>query len=245
MYNDSESGNDRINEFEERLQKLHRDLRSCIELVELAIDNLVVIKGEFSGMAKVMAQASANLKDKKAGEELDEIRDAIEILEEEFEVKRQRATFLCQHKEAKKEEEYSTELKYLRAEFENYKRRAARDKQEFAEYILRSFISELLPIKDHLELAIAHAKENDKAESMAKGVELTVKQFQELLGREGVGEIKAVGEKFDPFRHEIVLKEVSATQPENTVIDVTRKGYVLRDKVLRPAMVKIATREEE
>jgi len=69
---------------------------------------------------------------------------------------------------------------------------------------------------------------------------MTVKQIEELFGREGLEEINAEGEQFDPFRHEVVSKEANETQPENTIIGVIRKGYVFRGKVIRPAMVTIA-----
>jgi molecular chaperone GrpE len=71
---------------------------------------------------------------------------------------------------------------------------------------------------------------------------MTLKQFKEVLGREGVTEIKAEGEQFDPFRHEVVSKELSEGHAENTVIEVVRKGYLFHEKVIRPAMVKIAIR---
>jgi len=119
----------------------------------------------------------------------------------------------------------------LKAEFENYKRRAEKDKHDFADYLLEGVIAELLPIKDNLEVAIEHAKENKHSEGLVKGVEMTLKQFKEVLGREGVTEIKAEGEQFDPFRHEVVSKEVSEGHAENTVIEVVRKGYLFHEKV--------------
>jgi len=73
---------------------------------------------------------------------------------------------------------------------------------------------------------------------------MTMKQFKELLESEGLEEIKAEGEPFDPFKHEVVSKEVNKTHPENTVIEVIRKGYVFHGKVIRPAMVKIAVKRE-
>ncbi len=245
MCNDKKSGSDRTTEFRERLQKLQSSVRSCIESVGAELDELVGIKGELSGIAKEQERTKANLKDKMDIEELDEIGDAIEVLEEELEEKKRKMTLQGAEEEAKKAEEYSTELQYLRAEFDNYKRRAEKDKRAFADYILQCFIAELLPIKDYLELAMSHAKDNNTSEGLVKGVEMTVKQFKELLEREGLEEIKAEGEQFDPFRHEVVSKEVTEAHPENTVIDVTRKGYLLHDTVIRPAMVKIAIRKND
>ena len=73
---------------------------------------------------------------------------------------------------------------------------------------------------------------------------MTVKQLKELLKREGLEEIAAEGELFDPFRHEVVAKESAKDRPENTVIEVLRRGYLLRGKVIRPAMVKLAVKED-
>ncbi len=239
MCNESKSDTDMIEELEGRIGRLQAEVRSATKTVEAGIDKLKAIKGEFRAIAKELERATAKREAK--GEEQEEMRDTIEILEDELETKRAKIAFLDRYEEeAKKAEEYSKQLIYLQAEFENYKRRAEKDKRAFADYLLQSFVTGLLPIKDHLELAVEHAKGNDKSENLLKGVEMTVKQFKDFLEGEGLDEIKAEGEIFDPFRHEVVSKEVSKTQPENTVIAVTRKGYLLRDKVIRPAMVKIA-----
>ena len=239
MCNESKSDTDMIEELEGRIGRLQAEVRSATKTVEAGIDKLKAIKGEFRAIAKELERATAKREAK--GEEQEEMRDTIEILEDELETKRAKIAFLDRYEEeVKKAEEYSKQLIYLQAEFENYKRRAEKDKRAFADYLLQSFVTGLLPIKDHLELAVEHAKGNDKSENLLKGVEMTVKQFKDFLEGEGLDEIKAEGEIFDPFRHEVVSKEVSKTQPENTVIAVTRKGYLLRDKVIRPAMVKIA-----
>ena len=169
-------------------------------------------------------------------EKLDAIGDAVEILEEELAEKRKKA----EERSKGKEEEYLTSLQYLKADFENYKRRTEKEKQEFGNCLRECFLLDLLPIKDALEVAIGHAKENNNSEGLVKGVEMTVKQINDLLKREGLEEIAAEGELFDPFRHEVVAKDVVEGQPEDTVIDVLRKGYQFRGKVIRPAMVRIA-----
>jgi molecular chaperone GrpE len=104
----------------------------------------------------------------------------------------------------------------------------------------------LIEVIDHLEMAIAHAKESNELEALIKGVDMTLKQLREMLEKEGVTQINAYGEgvEFDPFKHEVVSQEIDESYPENTVIDVIRKGYVFRDRVIRPAMVKIAVKEK-
>ena len=241
MSNDSNKGVSRKEEFEERIERLLNEVSICSKAVGADIGKLRGMKGELSGIVKELERTKEKLMVKKrlSKEKLDEIGDAVEILEEELEAKRKEVENLFKGKE----KEYLTTLQYLKAEFENYKRRAEKEKREFADWRLEGFVQELLPIKDTLEVAIGHAKENAQSEGLIKGMELTVKQINELLKREGIEEIKAEGEQFDPFRHEVVSKEVVKNHPENTVIEVVRKGYLLREKVIRPAMVKIATKE--
>lgn len=239
----TESGKSRKKDFKERIDRLFSSVYDCSKTVEAELGNLSGIKGELSGIAKELERIKALLTEKKklGKENLEEIGDAIEILEEESEAKRKKVEELSTGKEG----EYLNSLKYLKAEFENYKRRAEKEKQEFGEYIIKGFIQDLLPIKDALEVAIGHAKENENSEGLVKGVEMTVKQINELLIREGLEEIKAEGEQFDPFKHEVVVKEIVKKHPENAVIEVMRKGYLFRGKVIRPAMVKIAIREQK
>lgn len=228
-------------ELEERIDRLLSGAGDCSKAVEAELGELSGTKGELSGIAKELARIKEMLTAKRrlSKEKQEEIRDAVEILEEELESKRSKVT----ERSTGKVEEYLNSLKYLQAEFENYKRRTEKDKRDFGDYLIKGFILDLLPIKDGLEVAIGHAKENENAEGLLKGVEMTVKQINELLKREGFEEIEAEGEQFDPFKHEVVAKETVEDPPENTVLDVMRKGYVFRGKVVRPAMVKIAVKE--
>lgn len=234
---------DEKEEFGKRMAHLLTEISACSKLLDAEMGKLTGRKGELSGIEKELARTKANTEKKQelSTEEQEELGDTMAILEEEWETKKRETEEMLRGKEeAKKAEEYLTDLKYQKAEFANYKRRAEKEKREFAEYLLSSFIAELLPIKDNLEVAVAHAKTNKHPESLLKGVGMTVKQIEELFGREGLEEINAEGEQFDPFRHEVVSKEANETQPENTIISVIRKGYVFRGKVIRPAMVQIA-----
>jgi len=250
MSKDSSSGNSRIKDFRRGIERLLDEVSICSKEVEVEIGKLTGMKGELSGIVKELERRKTRLEEKEgqelSDEELEEIGDAVEILEREMEAKKGETEEILKGKEKGEEaEKYLTDLTYLKAEFENYKRRAEKDKRDFADYLLEGVIAELLPIEDNLEVAIEHAKENKHSEGLVKGVEMTLKQFKEVLGREGVTEIKAEGEQFDPFRHEVVSKEVSEGHAENTVIEVVRKGYLFHEKVIRPAMVKIATIGEE
>ncbi|MBE0517176.1 MAG: nucleotide exchange factor GrpE [Methanophagales archaeon] len=241
MSTDSNKGVSRKEELEERIGGLLNEVRVCSKVVGAEIGKLTSMKGELSGLVKESTRIKMTLNEEQelSEDELEEISDTVEILEEEFETKRRKTEEVL----AGKEKEYLTALQYLKAEFENYKRRAEKEKQEFADWRIECFIQDLMPIKDALEVAIGHAKENAQSEGLVRGVEMTVQQLNELLRREGIEEIKAEGAQFDPFRHEVVSKEVVKNHPENTVIEVVRKGYLFRGKVIRPAMVKIAIKE--
>ena len=222
-----------------RIEELETEAKDYSAAVENELSKLSGLKGELIGIINELARIRSNLenKDEDKDKEIEDIEDAIAILSEELESKKKEAEGIF------KGEQYLTELKYLKADFENYKRRMAKEKREAANYALECFITELLPIKDSLEAAIMHAKTNNKPEGLVKGVEMTMKQFEELLKRAGLEEIKAEGEKFDPFRHEVVSREEKDMQQENTITEVVRKGYVFHDKVLRPALVKLAMRK--
>jgi molecular chaperone GrpE len=238
----TEGEKSRIKDFEDRIDRLSREIEACSKTVESELSELTRAKGGLRGVATELARIKEMLAEELTEERLEAIGDAVEILEEEVRRKRKEV----EERSTGKEEEYVTQLKYLKADFENYKRRADKDKCEFGDYLRECFVLDLLPIKDALEVAIGHAQENNSnAEGLVKGVAMTVKQLNELLKREGLEEIAvAEGEQFDPFRHEVVAKESAKNRPENTVLEVLRKGYLLRGKVIRPALVKLAVKED-
>lgn len=143
---------------------------------------------------------------------------------------------------AKTQEIQGLNDKYLRlaAEFENSKRLAQKDQQEFTRFANDKILKELLPIIDNLERAVRSAKESGGGDSLIRGVELTLKQFAEMLQRFGVRQMVSVGKAFDPAYHQAVARVESATVPENAVVEEHQKGYLLHDRILRPAMVTVA-----
>lgn len=148
---------------------------------------------------------------------------------------------------AKTEEAQALHDKHLRlaAEFENYKRLAQKDQRDYARFANESLLKELLPIVDNLERAIKAAKEapkeGAKTDSLIEGVELTLKQFMDLLAKAGVRQIASVGEPFDPARHQAVARVESPGAPDNTVVEEFQKGYLLHERMLRAAMVTVAS----
>jgi molecular chaperone GrpE len=128
-----------------------------------------------------------------------------------------------------------------RADLENFRKRAQRDKEELGKFANEGILRELVPAVDNLERAIDHARqEGAGGETLLKGVELTLAQLQKALEKFGVVAIKSLGEPFDPARHEAMGQVESADQPANTVVQEYQKGYLLNDRLLRPALVMVS-----
>jgi molecular chaperone GrpE len=140
-----------------------------------------------------------------------------------------------------KAQEHLDDLKRLAAEFENYKKRTAREHASLSTRAAERLIKELLPIVDDLERALEAAEEHQEAK-LEEGVRLVHRQLASALEREGLAEIETDG-KFDPHVHEALLSQPSEAD-EGSVIEVLQKGYRLGDRVLRPARVVIASPKE-
>ena len=131
--------------------------------------------------------------------------------------------------------------KYLRlaADFENYKKRARQEQLETIRHASAELISRVLPVLDDLHNVLDHMP-SGVDESWAKGLELSVRKLEEALGTHGLQPIEAVGARFDPKLHEAVGHEESREHPEDTVVAELRRGYRVRDRVVRPALVKVS-----
>lgn len=125
------------------------------------------------------------------------------------------------------------------AEFENYRRRVDKERREMAQYAAGDLLEALLPIIDDFERAL-QADAGSDPDAYRKGVELIYKQLQELLARRGVKAIEAVGKDFDPRFHQAITHEESPGRREGEVIEEVRRGYMHGERLLRPAMVKVA-----
>ncbi|HKO01923.1 MAG TPA: nucleotide exchange factor GrpE [Thermoanaerobaculia bacterium] len=123
------------------------------------------------------------------------------------------------------------------ADYENFRKRAEREKQDFFRYALAGTMKELLPVLDNFERALEHSEEDD---DFHKGVSLIYKQLNEALQKAGLRAIVEANVKFDPNIHEAVVREEDASVPSHTVVAVLQKGYFLNDRLLRPALVKVA-----
>jgi molecular chaperone GrpE len=130
------------------------------------------------------------------------------------------------------------QLRRLAAEFDNYKKRMAREHEELRQRAAERLLHDLLPVLDDLERALG-AFETAENEAIADGVSLVHRALWTLLEREGVAELDPTGELFDPHRHEALLSQ-PADAPEGTILEVIQKGFLLGDRVLRPARVVVA-----
>jgi len=125
------------------------------------------------------------------------------------------------------------------AEFDNYRKRVERERRDLADYQKADILTELLPILDNFERAML-ASSGSEAEPLRKGVELIHKQMMDFLRKRGVAAIEALGADFDPNVHQAVIHEASSSHRDGEVIEELQRGYMLGDKLLRPAMVKVA-----
>ena len=123
------------------------------------------------------------------------------------------------------------------ADFDNFRKRSDREKTDFFKYALGTIMKDLLPVLDNFDRALEHAEEGDE---FHKGVLLIYKQLWDQLQKHGLTVISESGVRFDPNIHEAVVREEDASVPSHTVVAVLQKGYFLQDRLLRPAMVKVA-----
>jgi molecular chaperone GrpE len=146
-----------------------------------------------------------------------------------------------------KAEDYYDRLLRASAEFDNYKKRTTREMRDVVRYANEKLFKELLFVVDNLERAIdAVEQDNPDDDPLLQGVRLTLAEVEKILERNNVTPIEALGQAFDPNFHQAMMQEETEEQPANTVIKEMQKGYVLHDRLLRPAMVvvsKAATKE--
>lgn len=141
-------------------------------------------------------------------------------------------------------DDYLNRLKYFQADFENYKRRMSREIPLMSEAGVRRVATELLVVLDELDCALEAGRKSVGNEGVVEGVELVKKKFVSILEKEGLERIEAVGQKFDPNKHEALMRVETNDQEEGTIVEEIRPGYVFKGQVMRPSLVKVATRKE-
>jgi molecular chaperone GrpE len=127
------------------------------------------------------------------------------------------------------------------ADFENYKKRCAREKEEAIKYANSSLLERLVAIVDNFELGLLAAREESESSPIYSGMNLVLKQLKDFLAEKGLQPIEALGQKFDPNLHEAIAHEPSEEFPEGTVIRQTRRGYRFKDRLLRPSSVVVSS----
>jgi molecular chaperone GrpE len=144
--------------------------------------------------------------------------------------------------EAKEKEAKENYDRYLRqvAELENFKKRTNRERDEAIRFANEALVKDLLPIVDNLERAIMHAKDGGNGKPLIEGVEMVLRGLLDTLAKHGVVPISAVGQPFDPQKHEAMAQVENSTYDPNIVVEEHHKGYLLRDRLLRPALVSVA-----
>jgi molecular chaperone GrpE len=168
---------------------------------------------------------------------LDPDSDAL-ALEPEEEIRRLREALEAKTREAEEHRD-----RYLRAaaEFDNARKRAAREREEYTRYANESLLREFLPVLDNFERALQAARGEPAAAAVTAGVELIQRELLRVLEKFGVTSFTSVGQPFDPERHEAIARVPAEGRPEGTVVDETARGYLLYGRVLRAAMVTVAS----
>jgi molecular chaperone GrpE len=144
--------------------------------------------------------------------------------------------------EKKRSEECLTRLKYMQADFENYRKRTDRQMEDVRKYSNERIIVQLLDVVDELEMAIKSACSTNSRETLTEGVEMTLSKLKKVLEKEGVSPIDCLGKPFDSSKHDAVSKVEKDDVKGCTVIEEIRKGYNMKEKVIRPSVVKVAVK---
>jgi molecular chaperone GrpE len=147
---------------------------------------------------------------------------------------------------AKEQEAKNNYDRFLRqvAELENFKKRSAREREDVSRFANEALIKDLLSVVDNLERAVAHASGGGNGKPIVEGVEMVLKGLLDVLAKHGVTQISAIGQPFDPAKHEAIAQVESATAEPNSVVEELHPGYMLRDRLLRPALVSVAKASE-
>jgi molecular chaperone GrpE len=167
-----------------------------------------------------------------------------------------------EHKKKRKKDDATEELKraltekeeaikslqekmlYLQAEFENYKKLKIKEKQDTLRFGNETLVKELLPVLDNLEMALDHTEKTEDYKGIYEGVKITFNEFLKVLEKAGVTRIEAAGKKFDPNLHEAFYQEEKEDMEPDTVISEFQKGYLLNNRLVRPARVVVSKKPE-
>ncbi len=186
---------------------------------------------EVQAQEEKAAEAHEEHKKKKKKEEvIEELRQKLQETEKEKE---------------KEIAELKERLLYQQADFENFKKLKAKEKQEVLRFGNETLVKELLPVIDNLERAIQHGCKTEEASAIVEGVQLTLNSFLKVLEKFGVTRVEALEKEFDPNLHEAIAQEPREDKAPGTVVTELQKGYIMDGRLLRPSMVTVAKSSEE
>ncbi|GKS10197.1 nucleotide exchange factor GrpE [Paenibacillus chitinolyticus] len=137
-------------------------------------------------------------------------------------------------------EESQQRLLRAQADFDNFRRRTRQEKEEFAKYASLKLIEQMLPVIDNFDRALVSSRETQDFEALTKGIEMVYRQLGQVVTQEGLTPIEAVGQPFNPEFHQAIMQVESDEHEEGIVVEEVQKGYMLKDKVIRPSMVKVS-----
>lgn len=186
-----------------------------------------------AGNAEKLSETPIEMKNQKNKEKKEEKESEIEELKKRLEEK---------EKEAK---EHYDRLLRTAADFENYKKRAAKEKEDWTKFANEDLIKSILPFIDNLERAVNHAEKVIDTGVLIEGIKLTLQQLLQTLNKFGLSPFESVGKPFDPARHEAMLVIETDQHEPNQVVEEFQKGYLLNDRLLRPATVSVSKPPEE
>jgi len=181
--------------------------------------------------AKDIGQVSGLQEERK--DEVEDLRKRVEEYRREIE------------EEKRKAEEYLTRLKYVQADYLNFRKRIEKEIEEVKKYSNERFIVSLLEVVDELEMALEAGKKTNSIKILLDGVGMTLKKLNKILEGEGVRKIEALGKMFDPNIHYVIARVEKDDIEEGTILEEVRKGYIMKDRVIRPSIVKVAVKSSK
>jgi len=181
-------------------------------------------------------------KKKKSSKQAPENREPSCETDKKIEVEEESSEDLKKKLDEKEKEieEIHDRMLRLAADFENYKKRAAREKEELVKFSNEEVIKSILPFVDNLERAVDHSEKAREVESLVEGTKLTIQQLLQALNKFGLSPIESLGKPFDPTFHEAVMVVGTDQHQPNHVVEEFRKGYLLHDRLIRPAAVSVS-----
>ncbi len=189
---------------------------------------------------EIHTEIEENGKQKKISKEIDSGKKDKEKTDDPLKVMKARL-------ESVEQELKDSHDRFLRvsAEFENYKKRAAREMNDFGKFANESFAKAMLPVVDNLDRAIESSSNDDHSiRSVVEGVNMTLKEIRKIFEQFGVKPFESLGKTFDPALHQAVMQKETDNHPEKTILNELEKGYMMHDRLLRPAMVVVSKTTE-